>query len=250
MQKIEIQAEQRQKSGKGVARRLRAQGRIPAVLYSAGKSSLLTLNPKDIHRVLHSASGENTLINLKLDGAEGSEERIAILREFQIDPLNGAVLHADLFEISMTEKIQVRVQVEITDEVPAGVKEGGVLQHNLREIEIRCLPTLIPDQILVDASRLAIGESVHVRDLTLGEGIEIMAEPDQVVVSVAAPISEERLEELLTSGKEVKEPEVVGKGKEEEAAKAEGTKTEGKPEKGAESKTEAKGKEEKKEAKK
>jgi large subunit ribosomal protein L25 len=250
MQKIEVRGEKRELAGKGAARKLRAQGKIPAVLYSAGKSSLLTLNPKDVHRVLHSASGENTLINLKLDGGEGAAERVAILRDFQIDPINGKVLHADLFEISMTEKILVRVQVEITGEVPAGVKEGGVLQHNLREIEIRCLPTLIPDQISVDSSRLAIGEAVHVRDLSVGEGIEIMADPDQAVVSVAAPISEAKLEELLTSGKEVKEPEVVGKGKEEEAAKAEGAKAEGKPEKGAESKPEAKGKEEKKEAKK
>jgi large subunit ribosomal protein L25 len=132
------------------------------------------------------------------------------------------------------------------------------LQHNLREIEIRCLPGLIPDHVRVDASRLSIGEAIHVRDLVLGEGIEIMADGEQSLVSVAAPISEAKLEELLTSGKEITEPELVGKpGEEGEAAKPEEGKAEAKPEKGgAESKSEAKGKpeakskEEKKEAKK
>lgn len=241
MEKIEIQGVLREQSGKGVARKLRAQGRIPAVLYSQGQSTLLSLNPKDIQRVLHSSSGENTLITLRLDTGSEAAERIAILREFQNDPINGDILHVDLFEISMTEKIHVRIPVEIIGEVPLGVKEGGVLQHHLREIEVRCLPAQIPDHIRVDATQLNIGDIIHIRDLPAEEGIEILDEEDQSIVSVAAPITDAKFEELLSAGKEVAEPEVVARGKEE------AEKGEEKPEKGA---PEAKGKPAKEEPKK
>lgn len=256
MQKIEIQSEYRKDAGKGVARQLRMRGKIPAVLYSAGASTLLTMDPKEIDKVLHSLSGENTLITLKVEGGTGEASRVAILRDFQRDPITGKILHADLFEISMTEPILVKVPVEVTGGVPAGVKEGGVLQHNIRELEIRCLPSLIPDHIQVDATPMGIGQSIHVKDIHLEAGIEMMADPDQVVVSVAAPMSEAKLEELLTSApKEGKEPEVLTKKEGEEAPKVEGkgeakgeAKAEGKPE--AKGKAEPKGKEEKKEPKK
>lgn len=232
MQKIEIEGEQREQSGKGWARKLRVQGKIPAVLYSAGKSRKITLNPKDVQRVLHSTSGGNTLISLKLEKGDNTAEHLAILRDYQIDPITDSVLHADLFEISMKDKISVRVRVEITGEVPVGVKNGGVTQQILREVEIRCLPAEIPDHIRIDASQLDIGGAIHVRDLDLGQGIEILEEKEQTLVSVSAPISEAKLEELLASGKDVKEPEIVVKGKEEES-KAEGGKGEAKASKGS-----------------
>jgi large subunit ribosomal protein L25 len=251
MQRIEIQSEYRKEAGKGVARQLRMRGRIPAVLYGAGASTLLTMDPKDIDKVLHSASGENTLITLQITGSDGGS-RVAILRDFQRDPITGKVLHADLFEINMNEPIVIKVPVEVIGTVSVGVKEGGVLQHNMRELEIRCLPSLIPDHIQVDASPLGIGQSIHAKDIRLAEGIEMMTDPDQVVVSVAAPISEAKLEELLTAPKEAKEPEVLSKKEKEgeEAPKAEGkgeTKAAGGE---AKAKPEAKGKEEKKEPKK
>ncbi|MDC4222709.1 MAG: 50S ribosomal protein L25 [Candidatus Manganitrophus sp.] len=250
MQKIEIQSEFRKEAGKGIARQLRMRGKIPAVLYGAGASTLLTMDPKDIDKVLHSASGENTLITLQISGGAGEASRVAILRDFQRDPITGKVLHADLFEINMNEPIVIKVPVEVVGAVSVGVKEGGVLQHNLRELEIRCLPSLIPDHIQVDASALAIGESVHAKDIRLAEGIEVMTDPDQVVVSVAAPISEAKLEELLTAPKEVKEPEVLTKKEGEEAPKAEGERERPKAGGEAKAKPEAKGKEEKKETKK
>lgn len=247
MQRIEIQSEYRREAGKGVARQLRMRGRIPAVLYGAGASTLLTMDPKDIDKVLHSTSGENTLITLQIAGGSDGGSRVAILRDFQRDPITGKVLHADLFEINMNEPIVIKVPVEVIGTVSVGVKEGGVLQHNLRELEIRCLPSLIPDHIQVDASALGIGESIHAKDIPLAEGIEMMTDADQVVVSVAAPISEAKLEALLTAPKETKEPEVLSK-KEKEGE--EGAKTEGKGEAKAaggeaKAKPEAKGKEEK-----
>ncbi len=181
-----------------MARQLRREGRIPAVLYSKGTSTPVVLYPKQIQKVLHSEAGENTLITLKIVGEKG--QHIAILRDYQKDPMTGAILHADLFEISMNESIDVKVLVEITGDTPIGVKaEGGVLRHHVREVEIRCLPTKIPDHIQVDASGLNVGDMIHIEDLSLGEGIEILDQGSQAIVSVASSISEEKLEELLSS---------------------------------------------------
>jgi large subunit ribosomal protein L25 len=232
MQRIEMMAELREKGGKGVARSIRRAGKIPGVLYAEGKSLLLTLDPADLAKILYSGAGENALITLKIQGMKDKastskktdKERLTILRDFQMDPVTGKLLHADLFEVSLNKAIRVRVHIEVVGAVPEGVKEGGVLQHQMREVEIECLPMAIPDRLEVDASALKIGEAIHIRDIMVGEGVRVLGQPDQVVVSVAAPISEAKLEELLTAAaKEAKEPEVIARGKEEgeEAAKPE-----------------------------
>lgn len=255
MQRVDVEAELRDKSGKGVARQIRRAGKVPGVLYGEGKSTLLILNPSDLLKILHSESGENALINLKLKGAKTKEAITTILRDFQRDPVTRELLHADLFEISMNKAIRVRVPLETMGEVPVGVKEGGVLQYNLRELEVECLPIMIPDQIKVNASHLKIGETIHVKDLQVAEGITVLEDPEMAVVSVAAPISEAKFEEILagpSAAAEVKEPELVGKEKkaeEGEAAEPEakaGEKPEAKPQapgsEKPEAKTEVKGK--------
>lgn len=211
MKKIELEAGSRDKSGKGIARSLRREGKIPAVVYSDGKSTLITLNPADLKKILKSGS-ENALMNLKIKGSKGTP--ITILRDYQLDPITGDILHADLFEISMDETLRVKVHIKVSTETPLAVKEGGVLQYNLREIEIECLPTHIPDHIMVDTSTLKIGESIHVRDLKIEEGNKIIGDKDLVVLSIAAPITEAKLEEILAGAPaavEVAEPEIVGK---------------------------------------
>ena len=256
MQRMDLEADQREKSGKGVARTLRRAGRIPAVLYGDGKSSLLSLHPADLIKILKSESGENALINLKIKGEKSVETKTAILRDFQKDPVTGGILHADLFEINMNKAIRVRVPILVKGDLPEGVKEGGVLQHNLREIEIECLPSMIPDHLDVDAAHLKIGESIHVRDLQVQQGIRVLEDMDLAIVSVAAPMSEAKLEEILAgTPAETKEPEVIGKKKEEEgeAGTAAEAGAAGKPGEKAEAKGEAKapkagGKEEKKES--
>jgi large subunit ribosomal protein L25 len=223
--KFEMAAEVRDRTGKGAARQLRRSGRIPAVLYGQADCLLLTLDPASIIGILRAHAGSTALITLKIGDGKGT--RTALLRDYQVDPVTGEVLHADLFEVSMDKPIRVKVPVHLVGGVPAGVKEGGVLQHNLREIHIECLPAVIPDQIDVDGSQLLIGQGIHVRELPRLEGIRILDEADHMVISVAAPMSEEKLEALLTSGattEEGKEPEVMAKGKEakegEEAAAA------------------------------
>ncbi len=254
MQRMELEAEQRLKSGKGVARTIRRAGRIPAVLYGEGKSSLLSIHPADLIKILKSESGENALINLKIKGEKSVETRTAILRDFQKDPINGGLLHADLFEINMNKAIRIKVPILVKGELSEGVKEGGVLQHNLREVEIECLPSMIPDHLDVDASHLKIGESIHVRDLQVQQGIRVLEDQDLAIVSIAAPMSEAKLEEFRAGPPaETKEPEVIGKKKEEEGeAGAAEAGAAGKPGEKVEAKGEAKaqktgGKEEKKE---
>ncbi|MBI3608665.1 MAG: 50S ribosomal protein L25 [Nitrospirae bacterium] len=240
MQRIQLAVDRRTESGKGVARSLRRAGRIPAVLYGGGRSILLSLDPMALTKLLHSAAGENTLIELK-GGSLQENERLAILRDVQHDPLTGKPLHVDLFEVALDRAIRLKIHVEIIGETPLGVKEGGVVQHGLRELEVECLPSLIPDAVNVDASQLKQGEAIHVRELQLGEGIRVLDDPALVVVSVTTPMSEEKLAELLTATpKETKEPELLAK-KEEDAEAGAAPK--------GEVKAEAKGKEEKKEGK-
>jgi large subunit ribosomal protein L25 len=205
---------------------LRREGKIPAVVYSDGKSTLITLNPSDMRKILNAGS-ENALINLKITGSKVAP--VTIIKDYQRDPVTGDILHADMFEISMNEVIKVKVHVKVSAEIPTSVKEGGVLQHNLREIEIECLPGNIPEHILVDTAELKIGEAVHLRDLIPEEGIKIIGDKDLVVVSIAAPITEAKLEEMLAgapAAAEAAEPEIAGKKeKEEEPAGGEKAKT-------------------------
>ncbi|HEY5647888.1 MAG TPA: 50S ribosomal protein L25 [Nitrospiria bacterium] len=224
MKRVDLIADKRDQAGKGPARSLRRSGRIPAVLYGGGKSSPLSLNAKDLEKILVSAAGGNVLITLKVEGQKSAEGKPVILRDYQEDPVSGEVLHADLFEIDMKKPLRLTVPIVMKGDVPLGVKEGGVLQHNLREVEIEALPAAVPDHIGMDASQLNIGESIHLSDLPIPEGVRFLAEKDLALVSISAPISEERLEEMLagTPADEGKEPEVIGKKKEEGEAEGEG----------------------------
>ena len=216
---FDVKVETREAVGKGVARTLRRQGKIPGILYGQGECIALTVDPAEIRKVLHSDSGSNSLLNLSI--AKGGKEmkRTAMLRDFQLDPITGAILHADLFEVAMDKSVRVRVPVAVTAGTPVGVAEGGILQHNTRELHIECLPGQIPAHITVDPSHLKINQGIHVKEVPLTPGIRILDDPEMMVVSIAAPISEAKLEALLSTtpaGEGPAEPEVIGKGKEEE----------------------------------
>jgi large subunit ribosomal protein L25 len=223
--KFDIAAEIRDKAGKGAARQLRRSGKVPGVLYGEGECLLLTLDPASVLKILRAHAGTTALISVTVSGAASQKTRTALLRDYQVDPVSGELLHVDLFEISMSKAIRVKVPVSVIGGMPAGVKEGGVIHHNLREIHVECLPSAIPDVFEVDASNLLIGQGIHVRELAPVPGVKILDDPDHLVVNVAAPISEAKLEALLTSSAvaEGKEPEVIGKGKEEVVEGAEGT---------------------------
>jgi large subunit ribosomal protein L25 len=215
--KFDLAVTVREKSGKGAARQLRRSGKVPAVLYGQGECLLLTIEPEPLTKILKSQAGSTALITLTVNGAKAKPKRTALLRDFQVDPVEGHVLHADLFEISMDKPIRVRVPVHVIGGTPAGVKEGGILHYNTRELHVECLPGALPDHIEVDASGLGIGQGVHLKEMAKLEGVRYLDDPEQMVVSVAVPMSDAKLEALLTSqaaGPEgAKEPEVAAKGK-------------------------------------
>ena len=223
--KFDLTVAVREEAGKGAARSMRRAGKIPAVLYGQGECLLLTVNPEELVKILKSHAGTTALISLTVNGAQSKQNRTALLRDYQLDPVTGAVLHADLFEISMSKPIRVKVPIKVIGGIPAGVKEGGVLHHNMRDVHVECLPAALPDHIEVDASALTIGSGIHVKEIGAREGVRFLDDADQMVVSVAAPMSDAKLEALLTSTAGAPgEPEVMVKGK--EVAGAEGTGTE------------------------
>ena len=218
---FDVKVETREAVGKGVARTLRRRGKIPGILYGQGECVALTVDPAEIRKVLHSDSGSNSLLNLSIARGGKDMKRTAMLKDYQLDPLTGALLHADLFEVAMDKPVRVRVPVAVTGGTPVGVAEGGLLQHNTRELHIECLPGQIPAHITVDPSNLKVNQGIHVKEVPLPPGIRIMDDPNMMVVSIAAPISDAKLEALLSTapaGEGAAEPEVIGKGKEEEGA--------------------------------
>ncbi|OGW35167.1 MAG: hypothetical protein A2010_04870 [Nitrospirae bacterium GWD2_57_9] len=223
MEKIELTAQVREKAGKGVARSLRRNQMVPAVLYSHGKSMPIAMGNKEVTKVLRTEGGEHALINLKLDGAKDNANRMALIKDYQVDPINGALIHIDLMEVAMNEKVRISVAVHIVG-TAAGVKEGGIFQYGQRNLEVECLPNQIPDSIEVDITALNVNESLHVRDIKVAEGIKILSDGDATVATIQPPISAEKLEAMLTATPAVAteggEPELVKKPKAEAGAAA------------------------------
>jgi large subunit ribosomal protein L25 len=218
-------------TGKEAARRLRHQGLIPAVVYGHREEPIhITINPQELGKVLKGGAGERALINLTIEGeASGPITKTVILKDKQLDPIKRTLIHADLYAIAMDEEIHVNVPIHIVGKA-AGAANGGLIEHILREIEIKCFPGDIPPRIDVDVTALNIGDSIHVADISL-EKAKIVTDVGQTIVTLVPPAKEEAVAVV---------EEVT-----EEAA-AEGEKKEGEEEKEEEKKEEAK-KESKKE---
>ncbi|MFZ6017794.1 MAG: 50S ribosomal protein L25/general stress protein Ctc [Nitrospirota bacterium] len=215
MERITINAEKRENVGKGAARALRRENMIPAILYKGGGALPIKLSKKELVHLINTTAGEQVIVNLQF--ADG-ESRLALMKDYQLDPIKGELLHTDFFEVSLTEKVRVTVHITTVGE-PIGVKrEGGILQYVLREIEIECLPDRIPRRIEIDISKLETGQSLHVSDLKLEEGIKVLTSPDEVIVNVIAPVAEEAAPAEVSTAPEAVEPEVIKKGKKEEEA--------------------------------
>ncbi len=231
MKTIELAVEKRSTLGKNEARRSRAGGRIPAVVYGAGKPNVpISVNRKALSDLFREGAGENAIFLLKLAGSDQS--RHAMIREMQRDPVSRKPLHIDFVRVLMDVKVTIKVPIEIVG-VAKGVKaDQGILDVVTREIEIECLPSNIPAHIALDVSELAIGDAIRIAELPAIEGVQIVDNPEKVVVHVTHPTREEEPVAAAAEGvAEPTEPEVLKKGKaatEEEAP--EGEKSE-KPEK-------------------
>lgn len=230
MEKVILNAEIREEKGTIKAKKLRKKGMIPAVVYRDGKEAIsLKLKEDDLYDVLHTTAGENVITTLVVAGEKKTKTRTCIIKEVQRDAVKDDIIHVDLKEISLTEKIKVKVPVRPRGEAEGVVKDEGVLDHVLWEVEVECLPTDIPEKINVEVSAMKIGEAVYVKDLKLPANVEVLNDPDLTVLSVVPPAKEEVAEEASTE--EGAEPEVIAKGKKEEEEIPEGE--EDKPKKAA-----------------
>jgi len=190
----ELVAEKREEAGKGVARKLRAAGRVPAVLYGVGvESTALSVDAKDLYHLLHTGAGANVLVDLEVDG----KPHLVLPREVQRDHIRGRYVHVDFLAVRADAKITLTVPVRVVGESP-GVKLGGVLEHHLWELQVECLPTDVPDAIDADISTLEeIGTSLKVADLPVPQGVTILTAPEESVLAVQqpqAPVVEEAAE--------------------------------------------------------
>jgi large subunit ribosomal protein L25 len=213
-----LEAVTRTGRGKNEARRLRAAGHVPAVVYGAQKAGdaiapvQVAVNPKEMMRILHSASGVNTLITLNVEG--GGTQRV-LVREFQLDPVTQHLLHADFYRVNLERKIAVKVPIVLHGE-PRGVKQqGGVLEFLHKEVEVECLPTAIPEHIDVDVAELELGQALYVRDLATNASWAPLSEADLMLVHVVnvKVVAEPVAEAAVAAPAAAVEPEVIKKGK-------------------------------------
>jgi large subunit ribosomal protein L25 len=217
MASANLKAEPRSTTGKGANRKMRAAGRVPAVVYGRNEDTRkLSLDAHALSRLLATVHVENTIVDLDIEG-EGAVK--ALVREIQTHAHRDVVLHVDFYQIHAGEKVTVAIPLRFVGAAP-GVKEGGMLQHTLDELEVRCLPAAIPEHFEIDITGLAIGDSVHVSAVSLPEGVELLEDPDRTVCTVLPPTviqeDEEEEEDVIELGDE--EPEVIGREKEEGAA--------------------------------
>ena len=215
MDQITVEAKPRDDRGKNAARRLRRLGQVPAVLYGGdGKSLTLAVNAKQLAAILRSESGHNTIFKVKLP----TGDQPAMLKDWQVDPLLGSLLHVDLLRVAMDVRMHVMVPVHTFGE-PQGVKlQGGIFEMVTREVEIECLPSDIPGEIRVDVSELMIGKQLRVGDLPIDAAkIKLVSDPQRVVAHVVALRAEEEkpAEAVAAEAAVPAEPEVIKKGKKE-----------------------------------
>lgn len=220
MASASLSASSRTDIGKGVARKLRAQGKIPGVVYGhARQPQSLALDARELERFLEKITAASTVIDLAIDGAP----RRTLIREIQRDPLRRGILHVDFLELVAGEKVKVRVRLSF-EGTPAGVRnDGGIFEETMHELEIEVDPAEIPEKIVVDVTELTIGHSVHVKEVKLPASVKVLSEPSATICVCSAPRAEEEVTPVVAEAPEAAaEPELIRKPKEgEEGEEAE-----------------------------
>jgi large subunit ribosomal protein L25 len=223
METFTVEGKIREGRGKGPARRTRLTGMVPAILYGGKKDSIsLSVNAKHVARILRSETGHNTIFTVRV--ADGAAEK-AMVKDWQVDPVSGSLLHVDLFRIAMDVRMRVRVPVHTFGE-PQGVKmQGGIFEMVTREVEVECLPADIPEEFKVDVSEMLIGKQLRAGDLPFDrERVKLLTDPTRVLAHVVILKKEEEPapEAAVAAETAPAEPEVIKKGKKEEEGEAEG----------------------------
>lgn len=244
MEAKSLTIEPRTEFGKNASHRVRKNGFIPGVIYSHGECEQIQIPQKDFFKLFKGKISESVIFDIHSTSNKDDAEKMAYVKDYQMDPLTGEILHIDLFKVTKGEKIHTKVPV-IFIGTAKGTKVGGILEVDLREIEVECLPKDLPEKVEIDVTELMIGDSIHVKNIVLGEGVKIMSNPEASVASVHVPkvVVEEKVEEVAA---------VEGEGAVEGEAAVEGegeVKAEAKPKakgEGDEPKKAEKGKEEQK----
>jgi len=250
MKSVPLKAFPRSQVQRAEVKKLRASGRVPATIYGRqAKPQNLEINAKEISDLIHHSASENLLVDLSVEN-DARSKRLALVQEVQHHPTDGKVLHVDFHEVAENEKVTVNVPLETTGEA-AGVKNGGgVLEHVLFKLKVRCLPKDLPEQIVVDVSHLEIGKAVHLGDIKAPEGVEILGDKHISVIAVAMPRAEEEVAATeaapaagdveMTKEKKEEGAEAAPAGKAGEKAPAKGDAKAAAGDKKAEAKPEAK----------
>jgi len=219
-----LEATVRQDIGKGAARKSRRNGRIPAILYGRGETSVaIEVDAHQLERMLHHGLAEHGMLDLDLKEGKSKKRRTVLIREVQHHPVTGKILHADFYHVEKGQRIETSVSVVLVGQAE-GVKKGGILEHLLRELEIECVAEKMPESVTLDVTHLELGHSLHVRDLALDKDIHVLTDPDRTVAAVVPPKLREEVAPAaeVAAEEEAAEPEVVGKEpKEEEAEESE-----------------------------
>lgn len=219
MAQPKLKAEKRESAGKGTSRKLRGAGRIPVVLYGRGEDTRsLSVDAHELELLMQRVHLENTIVQLQISGERSAVKALA--REVQRHPSRPVILHVDFYQIHAGEKITVEIPVRLVGQAP-GVKAGGLMQHSLTEMEVRCLPDNIPEYVELSVEGMEVGDSLHVRDAQLPDGVEATQDPDRTICSLIPPqagVAEPGAEEAAAAAAaEGGEPEVIRRAKEEGA---------------------------------
>ncbi len=232
MEKVELKANLREAVGTIAVKKMRASGLVPGIVYHRGEKSIaITVNDKELNRIIHSAGNENVLINLTIEKEKKAKSRAVLIKEVQHHPVKRNILHVDFNEISLSEKVIVEVEI-VTQGESIGVKQdGGAMDHPLRIVKVQCLPMDIPKNIVVDVSGMKLNDAIHVKDLVLSDKIKVINDPDTLLLQVK--LHEEKVEDATAEAPEL---EVIREKKEEApaggaASKEEPKKEAAKPEK-------------------
>jgi large subunit ribosomal protein L25 len=207
-----LQAVRRETIGKNEAVRLRQSGKIPAVLYGGDSKTAesLSVDPKELSRILHSKSGVNSIVSLKIDGTGDTQ---VLVKHYQIDPVTHRLLHADFFRLAMDKALRLTVPVHLTGESKGVKTSGGTLDFVHRDVVVECLPANIPEHIVIDVTELQIGQGVRVRDLPTDGAWKAVSEPEMLIVHIVAPRAEAAATTDAAAPTAAAEPEVAKKGK-------------------------------------
>lgn len=218
---VKITAVVREPGKHSLITNLRDGGKIPGTFYGKKIDAIsIYVDDEELRQALHTDAGTNVMIDLEITAPDGAEapalkgKQVAMVKEMQRDALTGMIKHVDLVKVIMSEEIHATIPVAITGEA-AGVKLGGVLQHSIRELSVKCLPGNLPEQFEIDVTVLEVGDSIHVKDLPVPEGVEILDDLEEILVSVVPPTKEEEVVPAEEAEAEA-EPEVIGEKKEEE----------------------------------